>query len=756
MSITFDPTERIFRLETQHTSYCMQVSGLGRLLHLYYGSRIGAGDLQALYQPVDMGFSPSYYEHRTDRLVSPDLLPQEYTGCNVGDFRLSCLSVTDESGARGADFLYVSHEVTPGKYALDGLPAAHDEDAEAQTLTVRLQDPVTGLTLELLYGVFEKQDVITRAARLVNAGSGPLRLHKAASLCLDLPFGQWDLIHFHGRHAMERQMQRAPLADAIQTVASARGASSHHHNPFVILCDHQATEDAGACCGVMPVYSGSFRTDVELTQTGLVRLVTGIHDEGFCWLLQPGECFTVPEVLLAWTDRGLGELSRLYHRFVRRNICRGPWRFVRRPVLINNWEATYFDFDTDKILHIAEKAAGLGVELMVLDDGWFGQRNDDNSSLGDWQVNTRKLPGGLDPLIERIHALGMKFGIWVEPEMVSIDSDLYRAHPDWALTLPGRQPAMGRNQLVLDMARPEVVDYLAGLLTALLRDHAIDYVKWDMNRNMSDVYSRALPPERQGEAAHRYMLGVYSLLERLTQAFPQVLFEGCAGGGGRFDCGMLAYFPQIWCSDDTDAVERLTIQHGTSFGYPVSAMGAHVSACPNHQTGRTVPLGTRAVVAMSGTFGYELDLNRLTPEECDAVRGQIEQFKRWARLIGGGDYFRLAPPETGDFTAWQFTAPDRREALLNLVVTHPRANPRCAHVCLRGLDPDARYRVDELVFAGCSGMGAPLRQRAAGVLQNGTFSGSFLMRAGVTLPQLFGDCPAVQIHFTLAEEATQA
>ena len=361
MSIVFQNPSRIFRLETHNTSYCMQIDSRGHLLHLYYGSRIGEGDLAALYPPADVSFSPNYYSHRFDRLASPDILPQEYTGCNVGDFRLSTISVTDAAGVRGADFLYVSHEISPGKYALNGLPAAHDEDKEAETLTVRLQDPVTGLGLELLYGVFERQDVITRAVRLANHGNGALQLHKVASACLDLPFGQWDLIHFHGRHAMERQVQRVHLADAIQTVSSTRGASSHHHNPFVILCDRQATEEAGACCGVMPVYSGSFRTDVELTQNGLVRLVTGIHDDGFCWLLQPGEQFAAPEVIFAYSDQGLGRLSQIYHRFLRHNICRGPWRFARRPILINNWEATYFDFDTEKIVRIAEKAAGLGV-----------------------------------------------------------------------------------------------------------------------------------------------------------------------------------------------------------------------------------------------------------------------------------------------------------------------------------------------------------------------------------------------------------
>lgn len=749
MSIRYDAVTHTFTLETAQTAYMMRIGAYGRLCHLYYGRRIGAGDLGVLFPAENRSFSPNYYADRFQRTVSPDVLPQEYTGCNVGDFRLSCLEAVDQAGARGADLLYRSYEILPGKYALDGLPAAHDEDGGAETLVIRLEDPAAGLQLELFYGVFAEQDVITRAVRVKNSGAGTLRLEKAASLCLDLPFGDWDLIHFHGRHAMERQMQRLPLPDNIQTVSSTRGASSHHHNPFVILCDRETEEEQGECYGVMLAYSGSYRIDIEKTQTGLVRLAAGIHDEGFSWLLQPGERFDTPEAILAFAADGLGALSRTYHRFLMRNVCRGPWRFARRPVLINNWEATYFDFTADRIAAIAEKAAGLGVEMLVLDDGWFGRRNDDNSGLGDWWANTDKLPGGLDPLIARIHALGMKFGLWVEPEMVSEDSDLYRAHPDWAMAVPGRKPAMGRNQLVLDLGRREVFDHVAGQMETLLQEHAIDYIKWDMNRNMSDVYSLALSPERQGEAAHRYMLGVYALLERLTTRFPQVLFEGCAGGGGRFDAGMLAYFPQIWCSDDTDAVERLSIQYGTSFGYPTAAVGAHVSACPNHQTGRSVPLGTRAVVAMSGTFGYELDLNRLTGAECEEIKAQIARFKQWNSLIQNGALYRLSAPEAGhDFAAWQFVAPDGSETLLNMVVTHPRAGAPFIHLRLRGLAPDAVYRVDKAIYTGCQATPNPHEESSAVSLEGKCFSGSFLLYAGLVLPKLLGDHPAVQLHLS--------
>lgn len=742
MSICFDPACKALTLQTKNTTYCMQVDERGHLLHLYYGPAIGAGDLRQLYPQTDRGFSPDYYANRNDRGVSPDLLPQEYTGCNVGDFRLPSLTVAAEKDGYGADLLYQSHEILPGKYTLDGLPAAHAEaEGEAETLVVHLLDPVSGLALELCYGVFAAADVITRAARLTNTGSGTLWLEKASTLCLDFPGGDWDLLHFQGRHCMERQLERLPIGFNTQTVGSTRGHSSHHHNPFVVVCEHTATEQHGLCYGVMLAYSGNHCTEVERSQTGAVRLVSGIHPQQFRWRLGAGECFTTPEALLCCTADGLTKLSQSYHRFIRRNICRGVWRTKRRPVLINNWEATYFDFDSDKIAAIAAQAADLGCELMVLDDGWFGSRDDDNRGLGDWSVNTKKLSGGLNPLIERIHASGMQFGIWVEPEMVNEDSELYRTHPDWAMQLPGRDPAMGRNQLVLDFSRPEVVDNLAVQLGALLSDHDITYVKWDMNRSMSDVYSAALPPERQGEAAHRYILGVYALLERLTSVFPDVLFEGCAGGGGRFDAGMLCYFPQIWCSDDTDAIERLRIQHGSSFGYPVCTMGAHVSACPNHQTGRTTPLDTRAVVAMSGTFGYELDLGKLSEAERTAVRAQITRFQQWSELIQTGDYYRLSDPANDQhFTAWQFVAADGSEALFNLVVTHPQANALPIHLHFAGLEPNALYKLDT---ACCYG-----QTNAVSLAAGGVYSGSMLQYAGLVLPNLMGDYPSAQLHLT--------
>ena len=561
MSIRFDSEARIFVLETAHTSYHMKVDALGHLLHLYYGKTIGTGDLMQLYPRTDRGFSPDYYAYRTHRGVSPDLLPQEYTGCNVGDFRLSCLTVADSRGAFGADFTYVSHTVEAGKYQLTGLPCAHAEENDAETLIVRMQDEATGLTLELLYGVFAQQDVITRAARLTNHGDTPLRLDKAASACLDLPFGRWDLLHFHGRHAMERQLEREAVGTNIQTISSVRGSSSHHNNPFLILCQQDATETSGACYGVMMVYSGSYQMEVERSQTGLVRVVSGIQEERFAWNLKPGETFDTPEVILSFAAEGLTPLSQQYHRFLRRNICRGPWKDKRRPVLINNWEATYFDFNTEKIVKIAEKAASLGVEMMVLDDGWFGTRNDDNQGLGDWTVNCEKLPGGLDPLIEQINALGMKFGLWIEPEMVNPKSELYEKHKDWVIHLPNRDEYYFRNQMVLDLTNPKVQDYVYGVVDNLMTKYpGIAYFKWDCNSPITNIYSPYLK-DQQSHLYVEYVRGLYNVLERIKQKYPNLPMMLCSGGGARCDYEALKYFTEFWPSDNTEPVERIFIQY---------------------------------------------------------------------------------------------------------------------------------------------------------------------------------------------------
>ena len=731
MSIRIDRETGLITLHTLHTSYQMWADGQGVVHHLYYGPSIGGSDLRGLEFYSDCGFSPQPAGMDRQRDYSLDTLCQEYTGSGVGDYRIGCLRLAGPDGSRAADLRFVSAEAVPGKYSLPGLPAACAEDGACETLRLKLKDKVNGLAVTLLYGVFAQADVITRAALLENEGSGSIRLDKAASACLDLPFGKWELIHFHGRHCMERQPERVPLSHNIQTLRSARGASSHQHNPFAILAAPHTTEETGECLGAMLVWSGNFKIECEVSQMQSTRLVAGVSDDDFSWTLEPGGQFAAPEVLFCYSDQGLSELSARYHRFLQRHIIRSPWRDKPRPILINNWEATYMDFDAQRIWDIARQARDLGVEMLVLDDGWFGERSDDSSGLGDWQFNEKKLGCTFDQLIGRVREMGLLFGLWIEPEMVCANTALYAAHPDWALSIPGRAPATGRSQLVLDMGRPEVVDYLYDIFHRLLAEHDIAYIKWDMNRNLTDVYSRALPPERQGEAAYRYMLGLYSLLDRLTRDFPQVLFEGCAGGGGRFDAGMLCYCPQIWCSDDTDAIHRIKIQYGTSFGYPPCAMGSHISASPNHQTGRSTLLSTRAVVAMAGTFGYELDLQKLTADEKEMVKAQIVRYKQLQPLLLEGRCERLTDAVTDTcFTAWQFTAPDRSRAAVSVVVIDPQANPWPIHIRLRGLDPQALYHES---------------------LTERVYTGAALCHAGLTLPIMQGDYPAVQIMIERTE-----
>ena len=640
---------------------------------------------------------------------------------------MPAVAAVHADGSSALDLRYYSHTVKPGKYGIEGLPAVYAAEDEAETLEVVLRDTASAVEVTLLYAVLPALDLVTRCARIRNLGETPVTLTKAASLCLDISRGSWEWVHFHGRHAMERQMERRLLFHGIQEIGSTRGTSSHHQNPTVLLCTPDCTETAGACIGAALVYSGSHQTRLECDQLGQVRMVMGIHPDLFRWELKAGETFSTPEVMLSYSDTGLETLSHHFHQAIREHICRGKYQLAERPVLINNWEATYFGFDTEKILHIAEEAARLGVDMLVLDDGWFGKRDDDCSGLGDWFVNETKLSGGLHDLVEKIKGMGMRFGIWFEPEMISEDSDLYRKHPDWAIRIPDRAPMRSRYQLVLDMANPEVQEYLFRVMSDVLHSADISYVKWDMNRSISDWYTRTLPADRQGEMPHRYVLGLYALLERLTAAFPDVLFEGCSGGGGRFDAGMLYYCPQIWCSDDTDAYERTKIQYGTSFFYPVSAVGSHVSTVPNHQTGRITPFETRGTVAMAGSFGCELDLNLLSDGDKQEVAEQIRQFKTYGPLIHNGKYYRLTNPMAEDAALWEFAAQDGSEVLVQGMLFHAEANVLRRTVQLRGLDAEKRYRLD-------------------GTEQ--VYTGAALMAGGVLLPKAWGDYTPVTMHFS--------
>ena len=728
MAIIMNQAEQVFTLQTKRTTYQMKAGDYGILLHLYYGARVEDCTMDYLLHRKDVGFSGNPYEAGEDRTFSLDTLPQEFPSYGVGDYRNNCVGVCQADGTRAADFRYVSWEIREGAHKIPGLPCLFDEDETAETLVIFLEDAASSLKLELYYVVFADRDVIARSARITNGGKEAVRLEKMMSACLELPNGSWEAIHFHGRHAMERRLERLPLMHGTMEVGSRRGTSSHQHNPGVILCSPDATEEHGCCYGLSLIYSGSFSMEIEMDQMDSVRAVCGINPEFFEYRLEPGEAFDTPQLMMTYSGSGLGRMSANFHSIIRHNLCRGKYKFARRPVLINNWEATYFDFNEEKILSIARQASELGIEMLVLDDGWFGSRDSDNAGLGDWFVNTDKLKGGLTDLVTGINGLGMKFGIWIEPEMVNEDSRLYREHPDWALTIPGRKPCRSRNQLVLDMSRSEVRDYVFDSIAAVLKSANVEYVKWDMNRSICDVYSAVLPKERQGEVYHRYVLGIYDLMERFTSSFPNILFEGCSGGGGRFDPAILYYSPQIWGSDDTDGIERLEIQYGTSFFYPISAVGSHVSAIPNHQTGRRTPLATRGVVAMAGSFGYEMDLNLLTEDEKEAVKAQVEDYKKYYDLIHNGDYYRLASPQ-GDsgFTAWQFVSGDKTRTLLNLVITHVRANAPDLWFKLRGLDPEKRYRLEE----------------------NGRiYSGSALMNAGISIPMIMGDYPAVQMVLT--------
>lgn len=692
MAIIFDSKTKTITLHTDHTSYQMQIGPCDMLLHTYYGPRIeGSTDYCLAFW--DRGFSGNPPEAHPDRTISADTLPLEYPCEGSGDFRATAISVRRANGVSGCHLRYVGMEIMDGKKELPDLPSVHGSEQEVQTLYVTLADASTALRVVLQYNVFPQLDVITRSAAITNASQEKVTLQNAASASLDFVSGQWDLIHFHGRHAGERATERLPVGHQETLIGSRRGTSSHQNNPFVILAQEDTNEKSGICVGVQLLYSGSFACNTGMDPYGTTRLVMGIQPERFDYDLEPGETFQTPEAAMSFTEKGLAQLSHNFHRMIKKNVCRGPWRDVRRPVLINNWEATMMDFDGDKILKIARQARELGVEMMVLDDGWFGTRNDDNAGLGDWVVNTEKMGGTMGQLAENIRKMDMKFGIWIEPEMVNEDSDRYRQHPDWVLQIPGKEPVRSRNQLVLDFSRPEVVDGIFDQMAVVLDECQPDYVKMDMNRSVCDVYCATMGYQSQGKVLHHYVLGVYRFMQKLLDRYPNLLLEGCSGGGGRFDAGMLYYCPQIWCSDNTDAIDRLSIQYGTSFGYPVCTMGAHVSAVPNGETHRYTDIHTRAVVAMSGTFGYELDLNLISEEEKKAVTEQIATFHKYWDLIQNGTYYRLTDViRNRKEAAWMMVAEDKREALVNIVTLDVTGNGPNRFVYCMGLEPGAIYK----------------------------------------------------------------
>lgn len=723
MALIYNPNKRIFTLHTKHSTYQMQVDSLGYLLHLYYGAK-NNGSMEYVLTYADRGFSGNPYAAGADRTYSLDALPQEFPTLGTGDYRNIALDIKGDNGVEGVNLLYKRHEIRKGKYVLNGLPAVWAKEEEAQTLEIVLADEAAQVEVHLLYGVLEDVDVITRSVVIKNVGTGRVTIEKASAACLDFVSGDYDVLRFYGRHAMERNLERTALGHGTIAFGSRRGTSSHQYNPAVILAEHGATEDSGACYGMLMVYSGNFLCEAEKDQYEQTRLLMGLNDELFSYPLAAGETFTVPEVILSYSANGLSELSQQYHKCIRDHVCRSKYVHESRPVLINSWEAAYFDFTGDTIVDLAKEAASLGIDMVVMDDGWFGKRDDDNSSLGDWYVNEKKLGGSLSELIRRVHEQGVKFGIWIEPEMVNEDSDLYRAHPDWAIQISGRKPIRSRNQLLLDFSRKEVRDQVFEQICAVLDQGEIDYVKWDMNRSMADVYA--------GNLTYDYVLGVYDFMERLTSRYPDLLLEGCSGGGGRFDAGMLYYSPQIWCSDNTDAINRTRIQYGTSFFYPVSAVGAHVSAVPNHQTGRVTNLNTRGVTAMAGTFGYELNPALLSEEEKQTIREQIQTYKQYERLINEGTYWRLSNPFEDEVSAWMSVSREQDRALVSVVRLVSEANPATVYIRLRGLKPDAVYLEEN------SGK---------------QYFGAALMAAGIPLPAFTHEYEAYQFSFVELKEA---
>lgn len=713
---------QIFTLHTKNSTYQMKVDEQNMLIHTYYGNRTDDTDCSYLIRMADRGFSGNIPGTDRERVYSLDFLPQEFPVYGDGDYRVDCLKADLGSGVQDGIFFFDSYQVRDGKYNIPGLPAFFSsEKSEGKTLEIVLKDAVEEVYVHLLYGVFEELDIITRAAVVENRTEGDIQISRIMSACLDLGMGKYDLIHFYGKHAGERQMERNSLPHGITELRSTRGTSSHQHNPFVILADKDTTESTGECYSASFLYSGGFHAQAEVDQFNQTRLVIGIDDYDFSWKLKKGESFSTPEVCLTYSADGFSKLSQTLHQAIVSNLIRSCWKDRVRPILVNNWEATYFDFNKDNLIAIAKEAAELNLDMLVLDDGWFGKRDDDNSSLGDWFVNEEKLKGGLNQLATEINEMGLQFGLWFEPEMVSPISELYKEHPDWCIHIPGRNRSEARRQLILDYSREDVCNYIIEKISEVLSSAPISYVKWDMNRNMSEIGSAKLPANRQREVAHRYILGLYKVLEEITTRFPDVLFESCSGGGGRFDPGMLYYMPQTWTSDNTDAIERLKIQFGTSMVYPNASIGCHVSAVPNHQVDRITPIETRGVVAMSGNFGYELDITKLPESEKEIIKEQVKLYKEIRETIQFGKCYRLSSPFENNDIAWMFISKDCEEIIVSFVRTLAKPNSKFISLKLVGLDESSKYEIlGENIIVG----------------------GDELMNIGLNVPELKGDYQA--------------
>ncbi|MCR5771233.1 MAG: alpha-galactosidase [Butyrivibrio sp.] len=730
MNIRFNEKDRLFVIDTDNTSYVISAIGEEGLLgHLYYGDKIAYEDVPYLLTMPKNQEAPT--RTMCDRSSFLDRYPFEYTSDNVGDYRKSGIEITDHNGHSALLLSYESHQIFKGKKKLENLPATFGTDTDSMSLEIVLKDKVTGLKAVLSYSIFEGLDTIIRSVKLINDSDNDMFIDKVMSMTMDMNQEDYKLLTLHGSWARERMMDFRDIGYGDVSIESFRGESSHQFQPFMALVQNGDSQDTGKVYGFSFVYSGNFEAGVCKSQFNSLRMYMGIGSKNFRWKLRKGECFQAPEVVLTYSSKGLGKMTRTLHDLYRNHLIRSKYKDMERPILINNWEATYFDFDSDKLLAIAKEAKNSGIEMLVMDDGWFGERNDDNSSLGDWYVNENKLKGGLKKLVDNVNSIGMKFGIWMEPEMISPKSKLFDAHPDWAIQIPDREPCRSRNQYVLDLTRKEVRDYVYDRIKDILNSANIEYLKWDMNRQLSDLGSIGLESDTQGELSHRYMLAVYELQEKLVTDFPDLLLENCSGGGARFDAGMLYYSPQIWCSDDTDAVERLKIQEGTSLIFPLSTMGAHVSDCPNHTVGRTTPFKTRGDVALAGTFGYELDITRIPQEDRNDIPRQVSMYHKYNHLVRSGDYYRIASYQRNHETdAYMVVSKDKKEALITYVKVTGAPNPVRKVLNIPGLLPNVSYQIE----------GSDI-----------IIKGSTLERAGLVMPDLYGDYQSELIHLVAVD-----
>lgn len=720
MAIVYDASSKTFNLSTSKTSYVLKVLDSNHVAHVYWGKKIKAKNLDYVLRSKNWGSFLTNTDNIDDFML--EMTPQEYPGYGSTDLRTPAVELQFSDGTSATDFRYESHNIYAGKNKLNNLPATYVEDEnEAMTLELTLVDSLKNVKLILSYSVFEEFDAITRSVKIINESNEDVNINRVLSANVDFRDSDYELLQLSGAWARERHIIRKEIRSGSQSIESRRGSSSHAQNPFMALVRKDTTEQHGEVYGFSLIYSGNFLANVEVDMYENARAQIGINPFDFTWLLKSKEEFTAPEAVLVYSNEGLTGMSHIYNCLYGKRLCKGKYRDEVRPILINNWEATYFDFNETKIKEIAREATNLGMELFVLDDGWFGKRDDDNSSLGDWFVNEEKLKGGLNKLATEINEMGLQFGLWFEPEMVSPISELYKEHPDWCIHIPGRNRSEARRQLILDYSREDVCNYIIEKISEVLSSAPISYVKWDMNRNMSEIGSAKLPANRQREVAHRYILGLYKVLGEITTRFPDVLFESCSGGGGRFDPGMLYYMPQTWTSDNTDAIERLKIQFGTSMVYPNASIGCHVSAVPNHQVDRITPIETRGVVAMSGNFGYELDITKLPESEKEIIKEQVKLYKEIRETIQFGKCYRLSSPFENNDIAWMFISKDCEEIIVSFVRTLAKPNSKFISLKLVGLDESSKYEIlGENIIVG----------------------GDELMNIGLNVPELKGDYQA--------------